>query len=372
MAADHSYGIKTLKSDYKNAADNTFGLYLGAGVNLYPPGWNKHYPKSCGEPFPVYAWKDLLRKLYQANEHRPRIRFDTLAQKHEPDQDWPGLAQDVCKGMQDAEITKSLDQIIYSCMSRESKYKQSRKCFLDQAPTLHAAICFATAIKEKKPDHVKSRFQRNRRVEIVITPNYDYFFGAGWTLYEAFKKQWCHQTPYKQSARKYREQGLICSIHGYLPYDPKTDRDRKIVLTRDSYKKAYASPTVQTGGWTTYEQARSEGKFADYVLWKAINEYQLIFIGTSFIDKPLCNMLAAYKGKRRHFAIVRKSENELIERVNRLGITPVMVKEFIEVPDRLRGVYCAGLNDDDRKKAGFDKPTDYWERLWLGKTNPKS
>ena len=372
MAADQADTIKTLKSDYKNAADNTFGLYLGAGVNLYPPGWKIRWR----ERFPTYTWKELLEKLYKANKRRPRIPFHRLVQKHKPDQDWPGLAQDVCKEMQDADITRRLDEIIYSWIPRSDDDKQLSKRFLDQAPTLHGAICFATAIKEKdktKP-RAKSTFYRNPKVDIVITPNYDYFFGAGWTLYQAFKEQWRHCTPYRQRPRKYNTQGLICSIHGYLPYDPKTNRHRKIVLTRDSYKEAYASLGERAPKWTTYERARKDCifKFADCILWKGINERQLIFIGTSFVDRPLCNMLRAYKAKQRHFAIVLESDKKLIRHVRRLGIIPVTVKDHAKVRDLLRDVYCAGLEAKDRRAAGFDKPADYWQRLWLGKANPKT
>ncbi len=45
----------------------------------------------------------------------------------------------------------------------------------------------------------------------------------------------------------------------------------------------------------------------------------LIFLGISFTDEPLRDMLEKYRGQGQHFAIV-KSDTEAAERAQQLGI----------------------------------------------------
>jgi hypothetical protein len=117
MSICNSQGLELLKREYAKAGKNRFGLYLGAGVNLFPPEWKNQHPKY----FEVYTWKGLLKALYEANEHRPKSTFEQLVNKHEPDNDWPGLAQDLCNGMTDDDIAEALDRIIYTCIPRSDK-----------------------------------------------------------------------------------------------------------------------------------------------------------------------------------------------------------------------------------------------------------
>ncbi|KPL24632.1 MAG: hypothetical protein AMJ75_03250 [Phycisphaerae bacterium SM1_79] len=366
MSICNSKGLELLKSEYDKAGKNKFGLYLGAGVNLLPPESKNRHRKY----FEVHTWRGLLKALYEANEHHPKTTFEQLVNEHQPDNDWPGLAQDVCNKMTDDEIAEALDRIIYTCIPRSNQDAQLSKRFLDQAPTLHAAICFSTRIK-RRTQSGKWTFQRNPKLGIVITPNYDFFFGAGWTCYQAFSFQWCHRTPYRLRTPKYPDkQGLLNYIHGYLPY--RKTRKEKIVLTKKSYKDAYVSLGARGHRWTTYEQACKEGKFADYTLWKGINEHQMIFIGTSFIDKPLCEMLDRYREKQKHFAIVKASDHDLINHVRQLGVYPVMVKKHSQVKDLLQQVYCVALRDKDWNEADLDGPKHYWQRLWLGKALSKN
>ncbi|NIO69280.1 MAG: hypothetical protein GTN71_09655, partial [Anaerolineae bacterium] len=386
-----------LQRAYKHAEPDSFGLYLGAGVNLLPPQWKDTRKKR----YEMYTWKQLLEALYEKNKERLTESFADLWDRYEDD--WPGLASDLVGPLGVEALVDQIDDIIHGNIPRKDSYGRLSKRLLDQAPTLHAAICFSARIRERTK--TSWTFERNPKIGTVVTFNYDFFFGAGWTRYQAFKKHWKVQTPFSEDEPGL-EQRTISYLHGYVPYrfsallradhlndptrlalklrdapDPlsrylrgqfppderrlldeydgasspskalkgalirelnrllegeclydeqrfaqltlteeirrrieqnprgkdlvrlnrllleaaypdeitKYRKERDIVLTRKSYRDAYAS-----------------NGFAPRILQKAITRYNLIFLGISFSDKPLCDMLEKYRGKRQHFAIVKE------------------------------------------------------------------
>jgi hypothetical protein len=215
---------------------------------------------------------------------------------------------------------------------------------LEQAPTLHAAICFSTQIKERR---TKSwTFQRNPRVGAVVTTNYDFFFGAGWTRYQAFKKQWKVHTP--SSEKDPPDQGVIYYLHGYIPYDLKSKRE--LVLTTTSYHKYYAP-----------------GKFAKYKLEEVLRKYNLIFLGFSFEDQLVCDLLREVKTGHspRHYAFVKAHDAGL---VSELGIYPVIFEDYADIAGMLEDVYCTTLNQSTLENCKLHNLREYWDRL---KTGPR-
>ena len=217
------------------------------------------------------------------------------------------------------------------------------KRLLNQAPTLRAVLCLVTKIREQT--ETSWTFERNPKIGTVVTTNYDFFFGAGWTRYQAFKEQWKVQTPFSEGEPD-PEQRTINYIHGYVPY--RFSKMKDLVLTRESYKNAYT-----TDG------------FAPRTLRKAVTRYSLIFLGSSFKDDPLCGMLEENAGVRQHFAIV-KSGTEAEKVTSRLGLNLVLFQNYSQIPKVLKAVYCTDLGADDCRKVGLGNPDAYWERLEAG------
>ncbi|HVO69365.1 MAG TPA: SIR2 family protein [Aggregatilineaceae bacterium] len=326
-------GITHLKRVYhQDTPDNSFGLYLGAGVNL--PTESIHEPT-----YRTYGWEGLIKALYEKNMDRLTVSFSELWNKYR--RDWPCLSREVCGSLPVERFVDQLDEIIYDAMPRGDKYARLSKKLLHQAPTLHAALCFSTKIRQRTP---KSwTFERNAKIATVITPNYDYFFGAGWTRYEAFADQW-KVTTFLSDRALACVPGTINYIHGYLPYS--RSQKQEIVLTDVAYKAAY-----------------NRG-FAQRALHKGLNEYTLIFLGTSFTDVPLCKMLRKVKGQRQHFAVVT---GDMAQRCEDLGVVPVIVPSFEDIATVLEEVYCAALDPVECQRVGLPGPHAYWERLWQGK-----
>jgi len=445
-----------LQRAYKHAEPDSFGLYLGAGVNLLPPQWKDTRKKR----YEMYTWKQLLEALYEKNKERLTESFADLWDRYKDD--WPGLASELVGPLGVEALVDQIDDTIHGNIPRKDSYGRLSKRLLDQAPTLHAAICFSARIRERTK--TSWTFERNPKIGTVVTFNYDFFFGAGWTRYQAFKKHWKVQTPFSEDEPG-PEQRTINYIHGYVPYrfsallradhlnvptrlalklrdapDPlsrylrgqfppderrlldeydgsrspskalkgalirglnrllegeclydeqrfapvtlteeirrrieqnprgkdlirlnrllleaaypdeitKYRKERDLVLTRESYKDAY----IPNG-------------FASRTLRKAITRYNLLFLGISFSDKPLCDMLEEHGEKRQHFAIV-KVGTEAAERASQLGICPVMVSKYSQIALTLEKIYCSALDTAECERVELANPKLYWEQLVAG------
>lgn len=331
--------FKQLVSIYTAAnADDPIGLYLGAGVNL---------PTSQDEKklhFDTYSWDELLRTIYNRNVIQYHESFEKMKTRCKGD--WPKLAEALVGKMSVEKLVDEIDLIFYHCLPREDKYGRLSKRMLDQAPTLHAAICFSACIK--KTEKGKWGFERNPKISTVITPNYDFFFGAGWTRYQAFSKQWKVVTPFSSDPKP--ERGCIIYIHGYVPY--RRSQRKELVLTRESYESAY----------------NNENGFAYKKLEKAVREHNLIFIGTSFGDKPVNQILKNAKKKnygKQYFVIEKSPTLKRLAFFKELGISPIIIEDYAEIATVLKELYFAGLDKSGWEKFELSNEA-YWERLKVG------
>jgi len=335
-----SIGFKQLADIYISAKDDSIGLYLGAGVNLPTRGVRKLH-------FDTFSWMGLLRTIYDRNMVQYRDSFEQLKTKYYDD--WPRLAEALARNMSVEKLVDEIDLTFYHCMPREDKYGRLSKRMLDQAPTLHAAICFTARIKNNVEN--KWTFERNPKIGTVITPNYDFFFGAGWTRYQTFDEHWDVQTPFSRDGPK-TTQRPIYYIHGYIPY--RLNNRKELVLTRQSYENAY----------------RKNG-FARLKVREAVkNEnHHLIFIGTSFGDAPVIEILRDAKKQygARHFAIEKSPNSTRLEEFDEMGIIPIPVDDYVDIAGVLEELYCLGLESSTWERYGLSNK-DYWSRL---KTGPR-
>jgi hypothetical protein len=458
-------GFSNLETAYHLAEKNSIGLYLGAGVNLLPTEWWTTRKRR----YATYTWEELLRALYEKNREQLTATFEELLDQcrdKEGNADWADLASKLVGQLSIPEFVGQIDDIIYGCIPRGDRYGRLSKVLLDQAPTLHATICFSAEIKERTDN--SWTFRRNRKVGMVITPNYDFFFGAGWTRYQTFKEHWSIRTPPSSRKGETRaDKGTVNYIHGYVPYtsfmllrrsdlkdaaslarklkkqdDPLSeylrgqfsDRGRSLLEKYDgtepapkSLRKALVKGLNNAIGQKDlynkqrfkgvaindatqamirqnrqdeksiprlnrallddafpdeieeyqkdlvlkkeqYERRYAQGGFALEKLEEAVGRYKLIFLGTSFEDKPLRDMLGKYRDKQ-HFAVV-KSGSEAAQRAKRLGVCTVEVKYYSDIAGVLEKVYCAELarNTEECQKVDPSTPKAYWERLMKGPT----
>lgn len=332
-------GFQELVSMYtRDKSADTIGLYLGAGVNLPTEQVTKPY-------FDTYSWVELLRAIYNRNVIQYYESFEKMKTKYGGN--WPRLAEALVGKMSVEKLVDEIDLLFYHCLPRGDTYSRLSKRMLDQAPTLHAAICFTARIKDNKKD--KWTFERNPKISTVITPNYDFFFGAGWTRYQTFADHWKVMTPFSEEEPD-PTQRIISYIHGYIPY--RLSNRKKLVLTRESYKSAY----------------NKKNGFARGVLETAIKKYNLIFIGTSFSDKPVNQILRNAKRRKRrkqHFVIERSPDPDRLAMFAELGIIPIIVDDYAEIAIVLERLYCVDLEKNGWDKFGLTGAA-YWERLKVG------
>lgn len=334
--------LQQLIDRYLQAEDESFALFLGAGVNL-----------PCGDVrvrYKTYTWGPLLRALFEQNQRRLKLTFTELSEQHK--NNWIPIADYLFEHLGEDELIEKIDQLFYSNIPRgDTLYRRLSKKFWDQAPTLQASVAFCSEIKPMTETETSWRFKRNRKVGKVVTTNYDYFFGAGWTRYEGFPEQWKVRTPFSSYSLK-EGQAPIEYIHGYLPYIRKKDKKSEtkgLVLSQGSYDKYY-----------------QEGKFAEKSLRDAISNYSLIFIGISLTDPPLIKMLKEIPHQERppHFAIVPEGD---VDNASELGVNLVEFTKYTQIKDYLETVYCSGITPEVCEHYGFETPEQYWSRLLLGK-----
>jgi hypothetical protein len=139
---------------------------------------------------------------------------------------------------------------------------------------------------------------------------------------------------------------VVYYLHGYIPYDLKSKRE--LVLTASSYRKYYAP-----------------GEFALQKLKDVLNKYSLIFLGFSFQDPLVCDLLRKVDSSSRpqHFALIEAQNANL---VSELGVTPVVFENYADIADVLEDVHCTTLNNATLETFDLQEPSDYWARLKKG------
>ena len=145
--------------------------------------------------------------------------------------------------------------------------------------------------------------------------------------------------------------GPIIYLHGYLPYDDQGEK--KVILTQEDYDRAYSKTGEEDAG------------FAWHYLRSAVEACTLLFIGFSFSDTKVAEVLQANRDRRPHFAFLHESKIEQIEAAQSHGVMPVTVSAWEQLPQALKYIYCEGLTEDELNCTGHTKES-YWEKLENG------
>jgi len=328
----HVSGYTELEMQYRTAGPDSFGLYLGGGVNLPVPGIRAHHAMT--------SWTGLIERLYELNKASMTHPFEMLAIHY--GEDWAGLLDAVQNGMGDSARASQIEALLYHEIERDGPCIDTH--VLDGAPTLQAALGFSAQVCGGGGE-APWGFQRNRRIGMVITPNIDEFYAAGWGCYGGLRDQWAIQTPFEK-AELAPPRRPIYYLHSYIPFKrEQAPSNHRLAISRQARSLIYAP-----------------GGYVRGVLAMALRHLRLIFLGTSFNDPALAAALRE-SPRGRHFAIVRAHH---VERVRELGVLPVVVSDHSQVPLLLATIYCAGLDPAEIGRYGFRNAAEYWERLFRG------
>jgi hypothetical protein len=122
------------------------------------------------------------------------------------------------------------------------------------------------------------------------------------------------------------------------------------VLTKETYKEFYGDT----------------GK-ASQRLARLLGDYNIIFLGLSFDDKRLNTVIVEQRceSDKQHFAIVR---NRTASKCKQLGITPVIVESFADVPLLLENCYTSAISKKQMSDVSITIKNEYWRRLKNGPT----
>jgi hypothetical protein len=247
------------------------------------------------------------------------------------------------------------------------KYRRERKNFKAN-PTLRSvgALCL---VKEKHKE--SSRFEINPKIRAVATLNVDALLQ---TYISTLTTRHLMRTVEDSSANIYPDQISLYHMHGYLHYAPgeadsALNAVEGIVLTEQDYYDFFNQPN----------------RIFNYTFLYLLREYSCLFIGLSMQDENIRRMLHYSKLERlralsnrmdipmecmrrgliteeqkkeireqaaRHFAVLQRSEQAevnaaLEETLGALGVYVLWIKEFTDIPVRLKELY----ESDPRQKV---------------------
>ncbi|MBN2350675.1 MAG: SIR2 family protein [Bacteroidales bacterium] len=334
--------LNKLEELYEKAGDNHFALFLGAGVNS--GSWAKDHPVCA-------SWLKLLEALDRHFHPESRLNIDM----ERSDEDWITLAGKILDDKNKDEKASAIDKAIYSGVfrnpelrvKRENKHKVLTWTVLKGMDTLRAVICFSAAIRD--PKKIRS-MRRNPKVGRILTTNYDFFFSAAWPRYTSMKQNWWPVT-WKSAGSHLDKAGQIIYLHGYLPYSGEGERD--VILTREDYDRAYSGIMGR------------KDKFAWYQLTDTIKNYHVIFLGFSFLDVKVSEILKHNNPSMQHFVFVHSSESKTIKAAVHAGVKPVILENWSQLPVALEHLYVTGITQQEFLRTQLSG-AQYWDKLKKG------
>ncbi|HEY5731890.1 MAG TPA: SIR2 family protein [Anaerolineales bacterium] len=331
--------LRRLLSSYRSSRDNGFALFLGAGVN--GGLWAKDHPACCSWPELI---KDVAKHFYNKDDIDAVLKASG--------NDWIKAATDLFRQQDRGFILDQIDNAIYrdtfthpeKRIGRDAKHKVLEWKVFKKMETLRAVVAFSAAINKTTK---KRSMYRNPKVGCILTTNYDFFFSAAWPRYTSMKNKWWPRT-WKSQSYKSNSACPIVYLHGYLPYSKKGDRD--LILLEEDYENAY--------------QAENSKRFVLRELTDAIENCNLIFIGFSFADQQVINVLKSAKSSTTHFTFLHKKDDaQAIDNAAKLGVLPIEVNTWNELPEKIGQVYCSGITEKELERTNLSRD-GYWTALW--------
>ena len=321
-------------------------VYTGAGVSR---GDEKGR-------FGLPGWLDLLREILR--------RSTALSSTDLPEDPWDAAEQVIKKCGGKERFQRELISIVQARENYADAKRQLSKSFLGEAPTLNAIAAFCAHLKGQVQKVKGDRYDigPNRRVRAILTSNYDPFLEAAFST--KFIKPLLKPVAAYGSRVGNLNQIPVFHIHGYVPHPAqRRGASRKplvaqLVLGRDDYETAWDRSNAFGTTMTTQIHF--------------LRHYTMLFVGFSFADKYVCNLLEAIKeeyrssqtpDRKQHFALV--SAGLFNERggsyFRRIGVRPILYRDHNEIPFLLGELYVSGLikdyESDDITLAWVDRHT---------------
>ena len=355
-------------------------VFAGAGATLADPTRSK-------EPYGVGTWFDLLDKIVdkvvEANNDENLRRQYPGQRKQLKDKPWElaewisrrvnrgpsgtvgtltpfqRLIIQVVRGPTDA---KGRHRNLPVTGTPERLIKQLPSPFLLAAPTMNAIVAFCgrlvaiTGARFDVGSYLGFRVEPNQRVRALVTPNFDPYLEAAAS--RKYKRDLLKPVAAVDSGAGNLRQIPVFHVHGYVPFRPLDQPGvhrgeqlgegglrRSMVLTKSDYEREQQSADAYSP--TLGPQVH------------LMRHYPTLFIGFSFSDQWINKVLRTIhkegrqfrdpgENTRRRFAIVngKKLSKRRLDRLDDLGVVPVVVNSFSEVPAVLGSLYKDALERD--------------------------
>ena len=346
--------FRSLCSHYR---ENPIILYAGAGIS-----------KSNDSAYGLPDWIGLLKRLGEEITGTRNIKLssdpwaaaDRILKQCVNYLKSTGKAGDNPKEEAEGKMQEALWEIIrnsdnLSAPGKKHPYKLLNRTYLENALTLRAVAAFCARPISKSNNSEVYRFGANPRVRAVLSGNYDPYLEAAAT--SMFKIPVVKPVAAFGSLAGSLRKVPVYHVHGYVPHEGQKKREHKplqkeLVLTRSSYKRAW----------------REKDAFCATMISQIflLRHYVTLFIGFSFTDPKITKLLGRIlqeypekkKKARRNYAIIRKGDDpkKQARDLEKLGVRPVFITDYDEIPNLLGKVYETGLQDDhpdDRFKLPF-------------------
>lgn len=323
--------------------EHPIALYTGAGVS-----WTND------DKYGLPGWNGFVRQILVEHEGPNAAaveEFDQHLSREWKDKPWQ-MAQWVADLCGNEIFQELLVKIVQREENFPKKWKQLSEKFLNRAPTLNAVSAFCT-LPVGIVEGTKYRTYRvapNPRVRTIVTSNYDPFLEAASS--SMFITDMLKPVGAFGSHVGRLDQIPVFHVHGYVPYParqtPTKDRIPLVdpVITTDDYEQAWRPMDVYCPTMGLYI----------YVL----RHYVTLFVGFSFRDQKVNELLKCLNQEQvkrpdrvYHYAIMHRNEVEkkLIQEQSfftDIGVKPIAVNDFAEIPMILGQLYQQGLVYDYR------------------------
>ncbi len=354
-------GYRELQRWYR---ESPIALYTGAGVSS---ARKPQKQKGEGPKYGLSGWDDFLGEILSALPKAPEhwlkeFKADiTIRYRNRPWKiaDWivRRVGKDEFKTLV-VKFVQRLDNFPDPPKSRSEskqngkkskKYKQLGGPFLHAAPTLNALCAFCSQLTGVVKGARKNtyRVSPNPRVRAVVTTNYDPFLEAASST--MFIRHRLKPVGARGSVVGNLHQIPVFHVHGYVPYPERGQRKKRRaivpmvdpVITTDNYEKAWRpdSPFSFTMGPQVH----------------MLRHYCTLFVGFSFRDAWVNQLLRRLKKEREkhdrpfsHYTLMKRSEIEAKGRnfFDHLGVTPIALDCYNQIPECLGRLYQEGLKAD--------------------------
>jgi len=327
-------------------------IYTGAGVSTSPQKLIE------GKRYGIPLWIPLLEQISELRDINdwPKLtnRIPIPNIKEDDKDPFTVVHETIKKCGGKEEFFFRLKEIIKWDDNYIDSNGQLCSTFISNAPTLNAVSSFCGRLDGRvfdkdnpEPDRITFHSTLNNRIRAVLTTNYDCFLESAAS--NMYRKSPLKPVTAKGSRAGHIKRIPVFHIHGYI-HHPKFQRSstkereltiKDLVITRDEYEKQWNPKDVF--GITMGPQIHY------------LRYFTVIFIGFSFEDKYVCNLLRQINkdylksAKRTHLALVSQKEvdSKPDSFYDEMGITPVIYTNHKDIPDLLFKVYRAGLQKDN-------------------------